>query len=73
MIRDRCYLSWQPKFDLFGGNTDTKNTINIYNYYLNAASSHSSNLYLNVLQLFFQILFIFQVSYISIMFIDYTF
>ena len=48
MIRTSCDGGWEFNFDLFGGNSETDNTVKIYNYFLRAQDSHSSNLYLNV-------------------------
>ena len=47
IIRTSCDGGWEFNFDLFGGNNETENTIKIYNYFLNAPDSHSSNLYLH--------------------------
>ena len=47
MIRTSCDENWEFNFNLFGGNNETENTIKIYNYFLNAPDSHSSNVYLN--------------------------
>ena len=47
IIGTSCDSGWEFNFDLFGGNNETENTIKIYNYFLNAPDSHSSNLYLN--------------------------
>ena len=47
IIGTSCNGGWEFNFDLFGGNNETENTIKIFNYFLNAPDSQSSNLYLN--------------------------